>query len=452
MVSPGKSSLDTGTPGRPSRRIIVGVCFGHMVEWFEFGAYGYLATVLGKLFFPSTDPTVSVLSALAVFGVAFVARPFGAVMFGHLGDKLGRRTVLAATILLMGGATALIGLLPTYATIGVAAPVLLIACRLLQGLSAGGETSGAAAFLAESAPAGKRALWTSSIQAIGIVAFVFASLLVAVLNATLGEETMAAWGWRVPFLLAFPLAITGLYLRFRVEESPAFQAALAKEQNIKQRAPIAELLREYRKPLLFLIAIVAVEAVASYVSKTYLPTYLIATIGLGATPALLTTAGTLLLAAALVPCFAQLSDRIGRKPLLFWGTVALAIVAVPAFMLVSTGSIAGVVAGQVLAIIPGTAISVSVVVTQAELFPTRVRYSGAAVGYNTAYALFGGTAPFVAAALISAFGTKLMPGWYLVAFALLGLLVITRLPETYRRDMIDAGRPGAPSENGLATT
>ena len=441
MVEPGTTPA-FAAPRHP-RRAILGVCFGHMVEWFEFGAYGYLATVLGKVFFPNTDPTVSVLSALAVFGVAFVARPFGAVVFGHLGDKFGRRTVLATTILLMGGATALIGLLPTYATIGVAAPVLLIICRLVQGLSAGGETSGAAAFLAESAPAGKRGLWTSSIQAVGIVAFVLASLLVALLNAALGPDEMAAWGWRIPFLLALPLAVTGLYLRFKVEETPAFQAALAKEKHLQQRAPIADLLRDYKTPLLFLIAIVGVESVSSYVSKTYLPTYLISVIGLSSTPALLSTSGTLILAALLVPVFARLSDRVGRKPLLLWGTAALVVVAIPAFMLISTGTILGAVAGQVLAIIPGTAISVSVVVTQAELFPTRVRYSGAALGYNTSYALFGGTAPFVAAALIAAFGTKLMPGYYLVAFGLLGLLVISRLPETYRRDMIDADRSEA---------
>ncbi|QYN33715.1 MFS transporter [Pseudonocardia sp. DSM 110487] len=264
------------------------------------------------------------------------------------------------------------------------------------------------------------------------------------LNASLGAEAMAAWGWRIPFLLALPLALTGLYLRFKVEETPAFQAALAKEQaSSLQKAPVAELLARHKKPLLFLIAIVGVEAVASYVAKTYLPTYLVSTIGLGTTPALLSTSATLLFAAALVPFYATLSDRIGRKPLLLWGTVALVVVSIPAFILISSGSLVGAIVGQIIAIIPGTAISVSVVVMQAELFPTRVRYSGAALGYNTAYALFGGTAPFVAAALISAFGTKLMPGYYLVAFGLLGLLVIARLPETFRRDMLDVDQPWA---------
>ena len=189
----------------PPRRVVIAACFGHGVEWFEFGVYGYLATVLGKLFFPSDNPTTSILSALAVFGVAFVARPFGAVLFGHLGDKIGRRAVLVIAILLMGGATAAIGLLPTYATIGIAAPILLIICRLTQGLSAGGETSGAATFLAECAPPKRRGLWTSSIQSVGIVSFVTAALLVAGLNAWLGTDTMADWGWRIPFLLSFPL-------------------------------------------------------------------------------------------------------------------------------------------------------------------------------------------------------------------------------------------------------
>jgi MHS family proline/betaine transporter-like MFS transporter len=428
----------------PTRRVVVAACFGHAVEWFEFGVYGYLATILGKLFFPSSNPTTSLLSALAVFGVAFFARPFGAVLFGHLGDKLGRRTILSITILLMGGATAVIGILPTYATAGLLAPILLITCRLLQGLSAGGETSGAATFLAESAPPRRRCLWTSTIQSVGILSFVTAALLTAGLNASLGADAMAAWGWRIPFLLALPLAIAGLYLRFKVEESPAFKVAAHKE-HLQQRAPIKELLSDYRKPLLFLVCIVAVEAVASYIAKTYLPTYLISTIGLSTTTALLTTSVTLVFAAALIPFYAVLGDRIGRKPLLIGGTIVLVIVAVPAFLLIGSGSVAGAVAGQILAIIPGTAISTAVVVTQAELFPTQVRYSGAALGYNVAYSMFGGTAPFVAAALIAATSSKLVPAFYLVIIGVIGLAVMTRLPETSRRNMDDAVRPLDPT-------
>ena len=425
-------------PSPPKPRIVLAACFGHAVEWFEFGVYGYLATVLGKIFFPSSDPTTSVLSALAVFGVAFLARPVGAALFGHLGDKLGRRTILSATILLMGGATACIGLLPTYASIGIAAPVLLIVLRLLQGLSAGGETSGAAAFLAECAPAGRRGLWTSSIQAVGIVAFVCASALVALLTGLLGQEQLLAWGWRIPFLLSFPLACVGLYLRFKVEETPAFQAALAREEETHHRVPIKELLSWHKKALFFLVCIVMVEAVASYVAKTYASTYLIATIGLDPSAALLSTSVTLLLAAALVPAYALLSDRIGRKPLLIGGTVALAIVAVPAFLLIGSGSLLGAIVGQVLAIVPGTAISVAVVVAQAELFPTQVRYSGASLGYNLPYALFGGTAPYVAAALVTATDMKLMPAFYLIAIAAAGLLAMVRIPETYKRDLVGA--------------
>lgn len=431
-------ATSTNAIPRPKPRIIVAACFGHAVEWFEFGAYGYLATILGTLFFPNSNPVTSVLSALAVFGVAFLARPVGAIIFGHLGDRFGRRVTLSTTILMMGAATACIGLLPTYSTIGVAAPTLLIILRLLQGLSAGGETSGAAAFLAESAPEGKRGLWTSSIQAIGIVAFVAASTLVALLTGVLGQTQMLAWGWRITFLLSFPLAVAGLYLRFKVEETPAFKAVVAKEEAVRQRVPIRELLSLHKKALLLLIAIVSVEAVASYVAKTYASTYLITTIGLNPSTALLSTSVTLLFAAALVPFFAVLSDRIGRKPLLLGGTIGLIILAIPAFLLIGSGSLAGAVVGQVIAIIPGTAISVAVVVAQAELFPARVRYSGASLGYNVAYAIFGGSAPYVAAALVAASGLKLMPAFYLIVIGLLGLIAMVRLPETYRRSMIDA--------------
>ena len=422
---------------RPKPRIVLAACFGHAVEWFEFGVYGYLATVLGKLFFPSTDTTTSILSALAVFGVAFLARPVGAVVFGSLGDRFGRRAVLSTTILLMGGATAAIGLLPTYGSVGVLAPVLLISLRLLQGLSAGGETSGAAAFLAESAPEGRRGLWTSSIQAVGIVAFVCAASLVALLTNVLGDEQLMAWGWRIPFLLSLPLAAVGLYLRFKVEETPAFQAVVAKEEEAHHRVPMRELLSQHKKALFFLICIVMVEAVASYVAKTYASTYLISTIGLSPSAALVSTSVTLLLAAALVPFYAVLSDRIGRKPLLVGGTIALMVLAVPAFLLIGSGSLAGAIAGQVMAIVPGTAISVAVVVAQAELFPTRVRYSGASVGYNVAYALFGGTAPYVAAFLVAATGLKLMPAFYLIVIGGLGLIAMLRIPETYKKDMVE---------------
>jgi MHS family proline/betaine transporter-like MFS transporter len=426
---------------RPKARTIVAACFGHAVEWFEFGVYGYLAVILGGLFFPSSNPATSVLSALAVFGVAFLARPIGAILFGSLGDRVGRRIILATTILLMGGATTAIGLLPTYAAIGVLAPILLITLRLIQGLSAGGETSGAATFLAESSPEGKRALWTSSIQAVGIIAFVCASTLVALLNAILGPQEMSAWGWRIPFLLSLPLALVGLYLRFKVEETPAYQAAVAKDAGTKEKVPLRILLSTYRKPLFLLIVIVMVEAVASYVAKTYAATYLISTIHLDSGSALLSTSITLLFAAALVPFYAVLSDRIGRKPLLIGGTIGLAVLAVPAFLLIGTGSLVGAIVGQVIAIIPGTAISVAVVVAQAELFPTEVRYTGAAVGYNVAYALFGGTAPYVAAALVAATGIVLMPAFYLIVISILGLIAMVRVPETFRKNLESATVP-----------
>ena len=435
---------------RPKPQIILAACFGHAVEWFEFGVYGYLATILGKVFFPGNNPVTSTLSALAVFGVAFLARPVGAVIFGHLGDRLGRRTILSMTILIMGGATTAIGILPTYAGIGIGAPVLLIVLRLLQGISAGGETSGAAAFLAESAPPRRRGLWTSSIQAIGIVAFVAASTLVAFLSAVLGRQQMLDWGWRIPFLLSLPLAVVGLYLRFKVEETPAFKAVMAKEKAAHARVPVRELFGFHKTALFLLIAIVSVEAVASYVAKTYASTYLIGTIGLRASAALLSTSVTLLFAAALVPAYAILSDRIGRRPLLIWGTIALVVVAVPAFLLIGSGTIAGAIVGQMIAIIPGTAISVAVVVAQAELFPARVRYSGASLGYNIAYAVFGGSAPYVAAALVAATGVKLMPAYYLIVIGVLGLFAMARLPETFEKDMIDA--EPAPSASSPTTT
>ncbi len=433
---------NTSETPRRSAKVVVAACFGHMIEWYEFGVYGYLATVIAQVFFPTDNVTVGLLSALAIFGVAFAARPLGAIFFGNLGDRLGRRTVLATTILLMGGSTAVIGMLPTYEQVGYLAPALIVVCRLLQGLSAGGETSGAATFLAEYAPPRRRALWTTSIQAVGVIAFVIAAMFVAFLTAVLSDDQLHSWGWRIPFLMSAPLALIGLYLRFKIEETPAYQA-VKKERSPaeKKHSPAKEAFRLHWRSILFLFAIVTVESVASYTAKTYLPTYLIATVGLNKTTALLTTSATLILSAILVPCYAILSDRIGRKPLLIGGTVALFAVSIPSFMLIGSGSVIGAIAGQMIAIIPGTAISVAVVVMQTELFPTNVRYTGAAIGYNTAYAAFGGTAPFVAAALISATGSKLAPGFYFMAIAAVFFIAVFKVPETYRKSLTAGSSP-----------
>ncbi|GAA1290378.1 MFS transporter [Streptomyces javensis] len=431
-------------PATRPMKIVGAACFGHMIEWYEFGVYGYLATVIAKVFFPAASDSAGLLATLAIFGVAFFARPVGAVLFGNLGDKFGRRTVLASTILLMGGSTVLIGVLPTYGQVGVLAPVLIVICRLMQGLSAGGETSGAATFLAEYAPQRRRALWATSIQAVGVIAFVIAALFVAGLTAVLTEDQLYSWGWRIPFLMAGPLAGVGLYLRFKIAETPAYQK-VQEAAPVKQPSPAREALVRHWRPILLLFAIVTVESVASYTAKTYLPTYLIATVGLSKTTALLTTSATLVLSAVLVPCYALLSDRVGRKPLLIGGTVTLFAVSVPSFLMIGSGSVAGAVAGQMLAIIPGTAISVAVVVMQTELFPTSVRYTGAAIGYNTAYAAFGGSAPFAAAALITATGTKLAPGFYFMAIAAVFFVALVKIPETFRRSL------SADADSGFGT-
>ncbi|WP_181779313.1 MFS transporter [Pseudonocardia pini] len=431
------------TPPVTPRRRLVGGFVGTFVEWYDFLVYGLSAPVLAALFFPQSSPTAALLGTFGVYAVSFLVRPLGGLFFGSLGDRTGRIRVLAVTVLLMGAATMLIGVLPTYASIGIAAPALLLLCRIAQGFSAGGETSGGLSYILESAPADRRARWIGLAVAMSWLPAVVASLLILGLRAGMGTEAFLAWGWRVPFLLGGVFAIVGLWLRSRLDDPEEYVESAREE---KPANPIREVLRSDLRPIVLVALLVAVQAVGAYLLLSYLYTYLTTVVQLGATAALLTNAGAVVVMALLMVPFGRLADTRGRKPLMIAGALWLLVGSWPALLLVGNGGALGAFLGQVVLAVGVALFAAGGFVTMVELFSTSVRVTGHAIGYNVGYAVFGGTTPLVAAALVAATGSAIAPAFYLMAIAAVGLLVVLRTAETRGTRLRTASTSENPAE------
>lgn len=410
------------------RRVICAAAIGNFVEWFDFAVYGFLATTIAQQFFPSGDPSAALLKTFAVFAVAFAFRPLGGIFFGMLGDRVGRKKTLALTILLMAGATTLIGVLPSYAAIGVLAPVLLTLIRCAQGFSAGGEYAGACAYLMEHAPRTQRAWYGSFVPVSTFSAFACAAVVAYALESSLSLEAMSSWGWRLPFLLAAPLGLVGLYLRWKLDETPAFQA-VANEAAVAH-SPLRETLRNHGAAICCLGAFVSLTALSFYMFTTYFATYLQVAGGLSRATALLVSVIALIFAAAICPLAGMFSDRVGRRATMASAGVLLLVVVYPAFLMASSGSFIASIIGVMLLAIGAVLCGVVTAALLSETFPTRTRYTASAITYNMAYTIFGGTAPLVATWLITTTGSNLSPAFYLMAVAVLALAGGLALPET----------------------
>jgi MHS family proline/betaine transporter-like MFS transporter len=395
------------------RRAVAASAMGNCIEWFDFGVYsaGAITATVGRVFFPTHSSSTAVLSSFAVLAVAFVVRPFGGFFFGPLGDRLGRQRVLAITIILMSGSTFVIGVLPTYASIGVFAPILLILARMVQGFSTGGEYGGAATFIAEYAPDKKRGFLGSWLEFGTLTGYVLGSSLVLLMNVILPQSAMDSWGWRIPFLVALPLGLVGLYLRTKLEDTPAFRD-MSKAGKVA-RSPLKETLAGNWRMILNLIGIVLLLNVADYTMLTFMPTFMTNNLGFSDT----TSVG-------------RLSDRIGRKPLLLTAAIGYVVLAFPAVALMTAGGTLRLLIG--FAILAALLVLMLAVIgsTFPAMFPTRVRYGSFAIGYNLSTSAFGGTAPFVITALITATGTNFIPAYYLVLAGLIAIVPIMLIPET----------------------
>ncbi|TDV61223.1 MFS transporter [Pseudomonas sp. LP_7_YM] len=424
MTTPAIEQVDPAT----LRKVIVAASIGNFVEWFDFAVYGFLATTIAQQFFPSGDASVALLKTFAVFAVAFAFRPLGGLFFGMLGDRIGRKRTLAFTILLMAGATTVIGLLPTYAAIGVAAPVLLTIIRCAQGFSAGGEYAGACAYLMEHAPRGKRAWYGSFVPVSTFAAFASAAIFAYALEASLSTEAMSSWGWRLPFLVAAPLGLIGLYLRWKLDETPAFQAVA--EEHTVAHSSLKDTLRDHGRAILALGAFISLTALSFYMFTTYFATYLQVAGGLNRATALLVSLIALCFASALCPVAGAFSDRVGRRATVVTACVLLAVMVYPSFLMASSGSFAGSIVGVMLLATGAVLCNVVTAALLSETFPTRTRYTASAITYNIAYTIFGGTAPLMATWLIGMTGSNLSPALYLIVVAVLGLVGGLALPET----------------------
>jgi MFS transporter, MHS family, proline/betaine transporter len=415
--------------GKDTRRKVIAASFiGNFVEWFDYAVYGYLAATIAVVFFPESNPQTGLLLTFALFAISFLVRPIGGFVWGHIGDRIGRRTALSWSILIMSAATFCIALIPGYGTIGIWAPILLLIIRVVQGFSASGEYAGASAFLVEYAPPNRRGLYAAVVPASTAAGLLLGSLLAALLTGLLDDSQMQDWGWRLPFLLAAPMGLIGRYIRTKLEDTPAFRALAAEDHAVK--APVKDMFRTHWRQLLQAVGAVLLNAVGFYVILSYMPTYLSEELGLGATESYFATTIALLTYIGFIFLTGMLSDRFGRKKVLISASVLFIVLTVPAFALLSTGNfliivLVQILLGAMLTLNDGTLPSFL-----AEMFPTKVRYSGFAVSFNLSNALFGGTAPMVATLLIAATGSDLAPAFYLVAAAVISLVAVSLARET----------------------
>ena len=408
-------------------RAVAASAIGNATEWFDYGVYAVSVGYITHNFFPGEYGTVL---ALATFAFSFLVRPLGGLFWGPLGDRLGRKAILALTIILMAGATFCIGLLPSFETIGVLAPILLIVLRAVQGFSTGGEYGGAATFMAEYAPDRKRGFLGSFLEFGTMGGFALGSLIVLLGETFLGHDGMMEWGWRIPFLIAGPMGLIGMYLRSKLGETPVFEEA--EELDATQDSALGglkDLLTGYWRPILTMAGLVIAVNVVNYTLLSYMPTYLEGTGGMEYQTVLTISSVTQFGMMLLIPFAGSLSDRLGRKPVWRISLVGLIVMSVPMYMLMSQGVWGTLIGISVLGLLYVLQLA-TISATFPAMFPTKVRFAGFAITYNVSTSLFGGTAPSVNEALIEATGSPLVPAFYMVAACIVGLIAVHFMKET----------------------
>ncbi|WP_030544151.1 MFS transporter [Streptomyces albus] len=427
----------------PLKRVVAASLIGTTIEWYDFFLYGAAAAlVFNQLFFPGSDPLVGTLLAFLTYAVGFAARPVGALVFGHYGDKLGRKKLLVLSLLLMGGATFAIGLLPTHATIGTAAPVLLTVLRLVQGFALGGEWGGAVLLVSEHGDAKRRGFWASWPQTGAPAGQLIATGVLAALTALLSDAAFMAWGWRVPFLLSGVLVVIGLWVRLAVDESPVFRQALeraetrkAAEKPAAESMPLIAVLRHHWRDVLIAMGSRMAENISYYVITAFILVYATSEVELSKQTAL----NAVLIASAVhfatIPLWGALSDRFGRRPVYLLGAAGVGLWAFPFFALIDTGTFGSLLLAVTVGLVFHGAMYAPQAAFFAEMFATRMRYSGASIGAQFSSVLAGAPAPLIATALLNDYGDSTPIALYVIAAALITLLAVGIAKETRHRDL-----------------
>ena len=412
-------------------RAVAAAALGNAMEWFDFGVYGYIAVTLGHVFFPSGNPTVQLIATLGTFAAAFVVRPLGGLVFGPLGDRYGRHKILALTMVMMALGTFAIGLIPSYERIGMAAPVLLLVARLVQGFSTGGEYGGAATFIAEYSTDQKRGIMGSWLEFGTLGGYIAGAGTVTALQMSLSDADMLAWGWRVPFLIAGPLGLLGLYMRLKREETPAIQAYNEQvDEREADRPSLSDMFRLHWPQLLKCMGLVLVFNVTDYMLLTYMPNYLTVTMGYAESKGLLLIILVMLVMMPLNVVGGLFSDRLGRRPMIIGACVALMVLAVPSMLLIGSGNDGLIFLGLMTLGMALVCFTSSMPSTLPALFYTPVRYSALSIAFNVSVSLFGGTTPLVTAWLVSRTGDPLVPAYYLMGAAAIGIVTMLTVRET----------------------
>lgn len=443
-ASIGASVPPGGTDAVPTpvlRRAIAASAIGNATEWLDYGIYAYGVTYISAALFPG-ETEQATLFALATFAISFLVRPLGGLFWGPLGDRYGRKSVLSLTILMMSAARLGVGLIPSYDSIGFWAPALLVLLRMIQGFSTGGEYGGAATFMAEYAPDDRRGFCGSFLEFGTLAGFSLGALLMLGFSLALGDAAMRDWGWRIPFLVAAPMGLVGLYLRSRMEDTPIFREIEAQgEREPAASTELRHLVTRYWRPLLVMSGLVVALNVVNYTLLSYMPTYLQRRIGLSGDQALIVPIVAMLFMMIFVPVAGALSDRVGRKPLWRFSLVGLFVAAVPLYLLMATGMAGAIVGFALLGLlyVPQLAI---ISATFPAMFPTHVRFAGFAIAYNVSTSLFGGTAPAFNSWLIGRTGNEVMPAYVMMASCVIGMVALRFLTETAGQSLRGTALPG----------
>ncbi|WP_132992327.1 MFS transporter [Gordonia zhaorongruii] len=421
--------FDTPTPA-VVRKAIAASAIGNATEWYDYGVYAATATYLTSTFFPGE---MGAIGTMLGFAVSFVLRPLGGFVWGPIGDRLGRKSVLAMTILLISVATALIGVIPSHASIGVWAPVLLILLRVVQGFSTGGEYGGAATFMAEYAPDKKRGKMGSFLELGTLAGYSAGTAFVLILTAVLSEDQMATWGWRIPFFVALPLGLIGLYMRSQLDDSPVFNELEENREKRHEDPSVFQQLKttvvDYWRPIAIMFGMVVALNVTQYTLLAYQPDYLKNTIGLSETQGSIVILIGQMAMIALIPFFGAFSDKVGRKPMWWTSLIGLFIFALPMYWLMGQGLAWAIIGFLVLGILYLPQLA-TISATFPAMFPTHVRYAGFAIAYNVSTAAFGGTAPLVNEATVDGTGWLQFPALYMMLACVVGMVALSFLKET----------------------